>query len=79
MFGTDLHGTPAFDIEYYRYDYDTLLGRYVIIDSIKQHRPAELPGTPDTGNYMPPEGPHSIRNLSNLTIRAYRVEFKNGK
>jgi hypothetical protein len=26
---------------------------------------------------IPPEGPHSVKNLSNIEILAYRVEFKN--
>lgn len=77
MFGSDLHGTLAFDIEYYRYDYDAAGRKYVVTDSFRQHRPAVPPGARDTGRFMQPEPPHSIRNLSPVTIRAYRVEFKN--
>jgi hypothetical protein len=80
MFGRGSNDTAAFDIVYYRYDYDPVGRRYFIKDSFPQHRAATQPGVADTGHYMKPEQPHGIRNLSNVTIDVYRVEFKgNGK
>lgn len=76
-FGRRPSDTVAFDIVYYRYDYDSTRRRYFIKDSFPQHRAASPADVADSGYYMKPEQPHSIRNLSNVTIDVYRVEFKN--
>ena len=76
MFGGRQNDTASFDIIYYRYDYDSIGRRYIIKDSFPQHRAAGQPGSTDLGHYMKPEQPHGIRNLSNVKIDVYRVEFK---
>ncbi len=76
MFGNNNSDTSSFEIIYYRYGYDSVNHRYFIRDSIKQHSDAENTNQPDTGYLMKPEGPHRIKNLSNVTIDVYRVEFK---
>lgn len=76
MFGRRLKDTAAFDIVYYRYDYDPIGKRYFIKDSVPQHRAVSQASVADTAHYMKPEQPHGIRNLSNVTIDVYRVEFK---
>lgn len=76
MFGASNGDTSAFDIIYYRYKYDAATHRYVVKDSIKQHSPAVKPDESDSGYFMKPEGPHAIKNLSNVTVDAFRVEFK---
>jgi hypothetical protein len=77
MFGPD-NDTSQFDIIYYPYTYDSANHRYFARDSIKQHQGGQ-PNEPNVGYYMKPEGPHRIKNLSNVRILAYRVEFKTGK
>jgi len=63
---------PQYDIIYYPYAYDSSNHKYFATDSIKESGG----GQPDKGHYMKSEGPHRIKNLSNVTIVAYRVEFK---
>jgi hypothetical protein len=48
----------------------------VIKDSIKQHNGGGNRNEPNIGNYKKPEGPHGIKNLSNVKIDVFRVEFK---
>ena len=72
---------PPFDIIYYRYAYDSIKHIYYVKDSIKQHngggKSDELDtGSSNTANYMRPEGPHRIKNLSNVKIDVFRVEIK---
>jgi hypothetical protein len=76
MFGSNNGDTSYFDIIYYRYGYDSINQRYYIKDSIKEHNGGGDPNKPDIGHYMKPEGPHGIKNLSNVKIDVYRVEFK---
>jgi hypothetical protein len=76
MFGASNGDTSSFDIIYYRYGYDALKHHYFVKDSIKQHNGGVSTDDPDTGNFMKPEGPHRIKNLSNVKIDAFRVEFK---
>jgi hypothetical protein len=78
MFGSD-KDTSQFDIIYYPYGYDSTKHIYFAKDSIKQHRGGEA-NEPNTGNYMEPEGPHRVKNLSNVKIEVFRVELKmNGR
>lgn len=79
MFGASSGDTSSFDIIYDRYGYDTLKHKYYIKQSIRQHSSGSKPGDPNTGDYMRPEGPHRIRNLSNIKIDVFRVEFKDEK
>jgi hypothetical protein len=76
MFGADNSDTSAFDIVYYVYDYDSLHHKYFAKDSIVQHNKGGKSNEPNTGNFMKPEGPHRIKNLSNVKIDVFRVEFK---
>ncbi len=69
--GSD-NDAPAYDIIYYRYNYDSVKHKYFVEDSVKQHGG----GNPNVAHFMQPEGPHRIKNLSNARIVAYRVEFK---
>ncbi len=71
MFGPG-NDTSHYDIIYYKYDYDSIKPIYFAKDSIYQHS-----GGAGTGeHFMKPEGPHRIKNLSNVRIMAFRVEFK---
>ena len=71
MFGPG-NDTSHYDIIYYKYDYDSIKHIYFAKDSIYQHS-----GGAGTGeHFMKPEGPHRIKNLSNVKILAFRVEFK---
>jgi len=56
---------------YYHYDYDPVKKIYFIKDSVLEQGPPA-----NKGFEIPAEGPHRVRNLSNLDIVAYRVEFK---
>ena len=76
MFGATKEKTPPFDIVYYRYGYDSIHHAYYMRDSNQQHSDASKPDDPDSGNYMMPEGPHRIKNLSNVKIDVFRVELK---
>ena len=76
MFGSNNGDTSSFDIIYYRYRYDSSERRYVVRDSTRQHSPGTKAGEPDSGFLMEPEGPHAIKNLSNVKIDIYRMEFK---
>ena len=77
MFGSNNGDTSSFDIIYYRYRYDAKDHRYVVRDSVRQHSPGTKAGEPDSGNLMKPEGPHAIKNISNVKVDIYRLEFKN--
>jgi hypothetical protein len=73
-----------FDIIYYRYAYDSIKHTYYVKDSNKQHNGGGKSdesdtggsGGSNTGSYMRPEGPHRIKNLSNVKIDVFRVEIK---
>lgn len=56
---------------YYNYAYDAAKKHYYLKDSVAQQGPPA-----NKGFEIPSEGPHRVRNLSNLDILAYRVEFK---
>jgi hypothetical protein len=56
---------------YYHYDYDPIKKTYYIKDSVLEQGPPA-----NKGFEIPAEGPHRVRNLSNMDILAYRVEFK---
>ena len=71
MFGPD-NDTSQYDIIYYRYDYDSVRHVYFARDSVHQH----AGGLGPDEHFMKPEGPHRIKNLSNVRIIAYRVELK---
>lgn len=71
MFGPD-NDTSHYDIVYYRCDYDSIKHVYFAKDSIRQRGG----GIGTDEHFMKPEGPHRIRNLSNVRILAFRVEFK---
>ena len=74
MFGPD-NDTSQYDIIYYRYRYDSIMHTYVAKDSVRQHGGYQT-GESNEGHFMKPEGPHRIKNLSNVRILAFRVEFK---
>jgi hypothetical protein len=57
---------------YYHYGFDSLKQTYYVKDSFFEHGPP-----PNKGFPIEPEGPHSVKNLSNIQILAFRVEFKN--
>lgn len=76
MFGANNNDTSRFNIIYYRYGYDSINHLYFVKDSIKQHNKRGNSNKPNIGNYMKPEGPHRIKNLSNVKIDVFRVEFK---
>jgi hypothetical protein len=76
MFGGQNADTSHFAIIYYRYGYDPTKHRYYVKDSVKQHSGGSNPDKPNKGHYMKPEGPHGIKNLSNVKIDVFRVEFK---
>jgi hypothetical protein len=67
---------PPFDIIYYRYAYDSINHTYYVKDSNEQHNGGGKPDEPHSGHYMRPEGPHRIKNLSNVKIDVFRVEIK---
>jgi hypothetical protein len=75
MFGSN-RDTSHFEIVYYRNGYDSVQRRYFVKDSIKQHGGGVVADDANKGNYMRPEGPHQIKNLSDVTIDVFRVEFK---
>jgi hypothetical protein len=77
MFGADIE-TPPFNIVYYAYGYDTANHRYILKDSMRQHQSGQDDST-GGANFMKPEGPHRVKNLSNVRVVAYRVEFKSGQ
>jgi hypothetical protein len=56
---------------YYNYGYDPVKKTYFIKDSTLEQGPPA-----NKGFSIPSEGLHRVRNLSNLDILAYRVEFK---
>ena len=60
------------NLVYYHYGFDSLKQTYFVKDSFFEHGPPANKGFP-----IPAEGPHSVKNLSNIEILAYRVEFKN--
>ncbi len=74
MFGAG-NDTSQFDIIYYPYGYDSLKHEYFAKDSIREHRGGQS-NEPNEGNFMKPEGPHRIKNLSKTRIDVFRVEFK---
>jgi hypothetical protein len=57
---------------YYTYGFDSIKKTYYIKDSVLEQGPPANKGFP-----IPAEGPHAVKNLSDLDILAYRVEFKN--
>jgi hypothetical protein len=57
---------------YYTYGFDSTKRTYYIKDSTLEQGPPA-----NKGFEIPAEGPHRVRNLSNMDILAYRVEFKN--
>ena len=57
---------------YYNYRLDPATSKWVIRDSAVNHG-----GPANRGGYLKPEGPHSVRCVSNQRLLAYRVEFKN--
>ena len=73
------NNTPPFDIIYYRYAYDSINHIYYVKDSNRQHNGGGKPDEPNSGDYMRPEGPHRIKNLSNVKIDVFRVEIKKKK
>jgi hypothetical protein len=75
MFGPD-NDTSQFDVIYYPYSYDSTLHTYFAKDSIKQHQGGQSI-EPNVGSYMEREGPHRVKNLSNVRIDVFRVELKN--
>ena len=75
MFGSD-KDTSQFDVVYYPFGYDTTQQVYFAKDSIKQHQGGQS-NEPNVGNFMKPEGPHRVKNLSNVRIDVFRVELKN--
>lgn len=77
MFGPD-NDTSPFDIIYYPYAYDSTRHTYFAKDSFMQHQGGKSL-EPNAGNFMKPEGPHRIKNLSNVKIDVFRVELKNEK
>ena len=56
---------------YYNYGFDSSKKTYYIKDSVPEQGPPA-----NRGFEIPAEGPHRVRNLSNIDILAYRVEFK---
>ena len=75
MFGHE-NDTSQFDVIYYPYSYDSIRHAYFAKDSIKHHQGGKSI-EPNIGNYMNPEEPHRVKNLSNVRIDVFRVEFKN--
>ena len=76
MFGANHSDTLPFDIIYYRYGLDSVHHTYFIKDSIPQHMTGSHVSDPIIGKFMQPESLHRIKNLSNIQIDAFRVEFK---
>lgn len=76
MFSSNASDLSPFDIVYYIYGYDSLKHQYYVKKIIKQHNPGSKAGTPDSGYFMKPEGPHAIKNLSNVLVDVFRIEFK---
>ena len=74
MFGSS-QDTSQFDVVYFPYGYDSVKHVYFAKDSIKKHSGGQT-NEPNVGNYMKPEGPHRVKNLSNTRIDVFRVEFK---
>jgi hypothetical protein len=77
MFGADID-TPPFDIVYYTYGFDPANHHYILKDSIRKHQSGHDDST-GGANFMKPEGPHRVKNLNNVRVVAYRVEFKSGQ
>jgi hypothetical protein len=76
MIGSRGKDTSSFAIVYYRFRYDSSRRQYVITDSTIQHGGGNRPARSGTSSLRGPEGPHAIKNLSNVTIDIFRVEFK---
>ncbi len=76
MIGSRGKDTSSFAIVYYRYRYDSSRRLYVITDSTVQHGGGNRPARSGTSSLRGPEGPHAIKNLSNVTIDIFRIEFK---
>jgi len=76
MFGSPGANASPFAIIYYRYGYDSINHTYFVKDSIEQYNGGSKPDSSYEANLMKPEGPHSIKNLSNVKIDVFRVEFK---
>jgi hypothetical protein len=76
MFGSNNGDTSSFDIIYYRYRYDPSEQQYVVRDSTIQHSRGTKASETDIGHLRKPEGPHAIKNLSNVKVDIYRLEFK---
>ena len=57
---------------YYNYAFDPVKKIYFIKDSVAEQGPPA-----NRGFAIPAEGPHRVKNLSDIEILAYRVEFKN--
>jgi hypothetical protein len=71
MWSADSNFTKAKMI-YYHYGYDSVKKNYFLKDSLIERGPP-----PNIGFEVNAEGPHRVTNLSDLPIKAYRVEFKN--
>ncbi len=56
---------------YYNYGFDPGKKSYFIKDSVLEQGPPA-----NKGFEIPTEGPHRVKNLSNIDVVAYRVEFK---
>jgi hypothetical protein len=56
---------------YYSYGFDSTKNTYYIKDSTLEQGPPA-----NKGFEIPAEGPHRVKNLSNIDVVAYRVEFK---
>jgi hypothetical protein len=76
MIGSRGKDTSSFAIVYYRYRYDSSRSQYVITDSTVQHGGGSRPARSGSSSLRGPEGPHAIKNLSNVTIDIFRIEFK---
>jgi hypothetical protein len=57
---------------YYNYAFDSVRKIYFVKDSVAEQGPPA-----NRGFAIPTEGPHRVKNLSDIEILAYRVEFKN--
>jgi hypothetical protein len=71
MWSADSNFTRA-RLIYYHYGYDSIKKIYFLKDSLIERGPP-----PNIGFEVNAEGPHRVTNLSDLPIKAYRVEFKN--
>jgi hypothetical protein len=71
MWSADSNFTKA-RLIYYHYGYDSVKKNYFLKDSLIERGPP-----PNIGFEVGAEGPHRVTNLSDVPIKAYRVEFKN--